>query len=71
MNANTKGTVLAKGDRINLRIDEFEHTFLNMDGIADRDTISKKDFKEFVKAVHLIVTTECTEKGVERKWNKQ
>jgi len=71
MNAGIKTAILTKADRVNARIDEFEHIFLNMDSIKDKDTISKQEFKEFVKSIHLIVTTELSEKGVERKWNKQ
>ena len=67
MNASINGIILTKADRINRRIDEFEHVFLNMEHIASKKEISKKDFKEFVKSMHLIVTTELNEKGVERK----
>lgn len=70
MNASINGILLTKSDRINARIDEFEHYFLNLDVVKDNSTISKEHFKEFVKSLHLIVTTELTEKGVERKWNK-
>ena len=36
----------------------------------NRETISRDNFKEFVKSIHLIITTELNEKGVGRKWNK-
>lgn len=69
MHANTKGTVLVKSDRINERIDTFANYFLSMEQNKDKDVISKEDFKEFVASMHVIVTTELNEKGVERKWN--
>lgn len=68
MNINTKGTLLTKADRINARIDEFEHYFLNLEVIKDNERIPKEQFKEFVKSIHLIVTTELNEKGVDRPW---
>lgn len=70
MNASINGIILTKADRINERIDDFEQVFLNMEHIASRKDITKKDFKDFVKSIHLIVTTELNEKGVERKWTR-
>lgn len=70
MNANTKGALLVKSDRINERIDEFTKHFLSLERNKDSETITKEDFKEFVASMHVIVTTELNEKGVERKWTK-
>lgn len=70
MRANTRGTVLVKCDRINDRIDEFVKYFLKLEKHKDLDVITKDDFKDFVASVHLIVTTELNDKGVERQWKK-
>lgn len=66
MRANTKGTILVKLDRCCERIDKFAECFLQQEQNANG--ISKENFKDFVKSVHLILTTELNEKGVERKW---
>lgn len=70
MTASTKGILLTKADRIKSRIDELEHYFLNLDVIRADEKISKEHFKEFMRSVRLIVTTEMTEKGVERSWKE-
>ena len=68
MTASTKGTLLVKCDRINDRIDEFTKHFLNLEQNKKSDTITKEYFMEFVLSMHVIVTSELNEKGVERKW---
>lgn len=68
MNANVKGNLLVRCDRINDRIEEFTKHFLNLEQNKDSKTITKEDFKEYVKSLHVIVTTELNERGVERKW---
>ena len=68
MKANTLGTVLVKCDRINDRIDKFCDYFLNLEKHKESDYISKEDFKDFVASMHLIVTTELNDKGVEKQW---
>lgn len=70
MNASINGILFTKADRINSRIDEMKKVFYNMDHIATKNDISKKDFEDFLRTVRLIVTTELTEKGVERKWKE-
>ena len=70
MNANTRGTILVKCDRINDRIDDFSEFTKNLKSIKERGYITFEDFDEFVKSVHVIVTTELNDKGVERKWTK-
>lgn len=70
MNASINGILLTKADRVNRRINEFEDYFLNLDEVKNAEEISKEDFKEFLKTMKIIVTTELTEKGVERKWKK-
>lgn len=67
MNANTRGTIYVKQDRVNERIDKFADYFLKLE--ENKETISRDNFKEFVKSIHLIITTELNEKGVERKWD--
>ena len=62
MNANSRGTMFVKGDRINLRVEDYAKMFLS------QDTITQQDFKDFVKGVHIIIDTELNDKGVERKW---
>lgn len=68
MNANVQGTTLVKSDRINEHIKDFTKYFLNLERIRESETITKEDFKEFVAGIHVIVTTELNNKGVERKW---
>lgn len=68
MNANTKGVISVKSNRINERVDEFTERFLNQD--ENQESISRENFKSYVKGIHIIVSTELTEKGVERKWKK-
>lgn len=69
MNASIRGVVHVKADRINDRIDIFAKKFLNQP--ENEESISLENFKEFVKSMHIIVTTELNEKGVERKWAKE
>ena len=68
MNANLRGTILTKCDRINDRIRDFSKYTLNLDKIKERGSITFDEFNDFVKSVHIIVTTELNDKGVERKW---
>ena len=68
MNANTLGKVLVSSDHINERIDDFAKHFLRLEKHKDTDYISKEDFLDFVKSIHLIVTNELSRKGAERKW---
>lgn len=70
MTASTTGILLTKSDRINSRIDEFEKYFLKQVTAKENENISKEDFLDFVKSIHLIVTTELNQKGVERKWKE-
>ena len=70
MTANTRGTILVKCDRINDRIDNFSEFTLNLKSIKERGYITFEEFNEFVKSLHVIVTTELNEKGAERKWTK-
>lgn len=67
MNANTKGVLYVKQDRINKRIDDFSKYFLKLQKHNDKK-ITFDDFNDFIKSIHLIVNTELNEKGVERKW---
>ena len=67
MNANTRGVLYVKQDRINKRIDDFSKYFLKLQKHNDKK-ITFDDFNDFVKSIHLIVNTELNEKGVERKW---
>ena len=71
MNASIRGVVHVKADRINDRIDLFAKQFLREQKAKESENISTEDFKEFVKAMHIIVTTELNEKGVERVWKKK
>ena len=68
MNANVEGATLVKSDRINERIKDYTKYFLNLEHNKESETITKEDFKEFVAGIHVIVTTELNNKGVERKW---
>lgn len=70
MNANTKGTLLVKASRVNDRIDDFAKIELNKMKEREEETISKGEFLEFLKGIHIIVDTELNEKGVERKWKE-
>ena len=63
MNAGIKGVTLVKADRINERVDKVAKCVF-----YDKETISKREFDDFLKSVHLIVDTELNEKGAERKW---
>lgn len=67
MNANTRGVLYVKQDRINKRIDDFSKYFLKLQKHNDKK-ITFDDFNDFIKSIHLIVNTELNEKGVERKW---
>ena len=68
MNANTKGTIFVKADRINERIDKLAEIEKNRMKELEKEEISKQEFMEFVKGIHIIVNTELNEKGVERIW---
>jgi hypothetical protein len=68
MNANLRGTILTKCDRINDRIRDFSKYTLNLEKIKKRGYVTFDEFNDFVKSVHIIVTTELNDKGVERKW---
>lgn len=63
MNANIKGTLFVKADRINERVEKVAQCVFH-----EKQTISKKEFDDFIKSIHLIVDTELNERGVERKW---
>lgn len=63
MNAGTRGTMFVKADRINERVDKIADVLIK----SDR-AISRKNFDDFVKSVHLIVSQELTEKGATRLW---
>lgn len=68
MNANTKGTLFVKGDRINDRINAYaEITLKELDALGKKQ-LTIQDFKDFVKGVHIIIDTELGERGVERVW---
>jgi hypothetical protein len=68
MNANLRGTILTKCDRINDRIRDFSKYTLNLEKIKKRGYVTFDEFNDFIKSVHIIVTTELNDKGVERKW---
>lgn len=70
MNANTKGTLFVKADRINDRVDALSNIELNKMKEREEETISKGEFLEFVKGIHIIIDTELNKKGVERKWKE-
>lgn len=65
MNAGTNATILVKADRINERVDKIAEVLIKTDR-----AISRKNFDDFVKSVHLIVTSELTEKGATRVWKE-
>lgn len=67
MNATTKGTLLVKLDRANERIDNMADMFLSFE--KNKKNISRDDFQDFIRSVHLILNTEFNDKGVERTWN--
>lgn len=66
MNASIRGVMFVKADRIDERIDICAEKFLNRYG----EKITKDNFQEFLKSVHIIVDTELNEKGVDRKWKE-
>ena len=68
MNANIKGYLLVKGDRLNTRVEDFAKYFLKTQ--EENEKITKDDFKDFVKSMHLIINTEMNERGVEKRWRK-
>lgn len=70
MNANTKGIIFVKADRINERIDKLASIEMNRMKELEQEDVPKQEFFEFVKGIHIIVDTELNEKGVERKWKK-
>lgn len=70
MNAGIRGTMFVKADRINHRIDEIVKITLNTMQGYNKKTLSKTDFLNVIKTIHIIVDTELSEKGVERKWEK-
>lgn len=67
MNATTKGTLLVKLDRANERIDNMADMFLGFE--KNKKNITRDDFQDFIRSVHLILNTEFNDKGVERTWN--
>lgn len=68
MNAGIRGTMFVKADRLNYRIDQMANIQLNEMEAWKRKSLSKKEFLDFVKTIHVIIDTELNEKGVERKW---
>ena len=68
MNANLRGTILTKCDRINDRIRDFSKYTLNLEKVKKRGYVAFDEFNDFTKSIHIIVTTELNDKGVERKW---
>lgn len=66
MNASIRGVLFVKADRVNQRIDDITKLFLGFE--KNKKHISRDDFNDFIKSVHLIVDTELNEKGVDRKW---
>lgn len=66
MNANTIGTLYVKANRIIERID----LCAGKHWARYNGNIDEKAYKELIKLMHIIVTTELNEKGVERKWRK-
>lgn len=65
MNAGIKGATLVKADRIVDRVQDFGNVFLNMQK-EKKQKINEKDFKDFVKSICIIVTTELNDKGIDR-----
>jgi hypothetical protein len=65
MNAGIKGATLIKADRIVDRVQDFGNVFLNMQK-EKKQKINEKDFKDFVKSICIIVTTELNDKGIDR-----
>lgn len=60
-NANVKGFLLTKSDRINGRIDKLGRIVCKQN-----TTIDVKDFKKFVKSVEILIAQELTTKGIEK-----
>ncbi len=54
-NANIKGWLLTKSDRINTRLEKFSHTVK-----TQNSTIAVKDFLKFVKDVQIMIAQELT-----------
>lgn len=71
MNAGIRGTMFVKSDRINTRVDDIAKVVINQMTEKEKNEISKEDFIDFVKTIHVIVDTELNEKGVERQWKRQ
>ena len=69
MNAGIRGTLFVKADRIVERIEDYGEVFLNMQR-EKKQKINEEDFKDFIKSVRLIVTTELNDKGVDT-WAKK
>ena len=65
MYAGIKGATLVKADRIVDRVQDFSNVFLNMQK-EKKQKLNEKDFKDFVKSICIIVTTELNDKGVDR-----
>lgn len=63
MNANVRGTMFVKADRINARIEKAKEVVLNEQRYFGLKEIPKETFLDFVKTMHIIVDTELTEKG--------
>ena len=66
MNAGIRGTMLVKADRINYRIDQVAKIQLNEMEEHNKTSISRTQFKDFIKTIHVIIDTELCEKGVEK-----
>lgn len=69
-NANVQGNLLTKCDRITERIEDFGNVFLNIQKEKNQ-AINEKDFRDFIKSIGIIVSTELNIKGVERKWTEK
>ena len=68
MTASSKGIILVKCDRCCKRIKDFADYFIKLE--ENKETISRENFKDFLKSVDLILTNELNDKGGERKWKK-
>ena len=65
-NANVKGWLGVKSDRINTRIDKLRRTIR-----VQNSNVAVEDLDKFIKAIEIMIAQELTYKGIEKEENNE